>query len=368
MFYTYLWIFLNYNQVQRDFPVYWTAAKAWQSGLNPYQLDNLSAVWQQTMNLPYTYTPLPLLLFLPLALLSYAQAFAAFFALKWLFFFILIAIWLKYWIKTDRVLFVIFALAAYNRAIWGDLVAGNVVLIEQALLWGAFTILPTGRYLSYGVAVTAAAVFKLVPAVWAGPLFLLRSWRAAFTGLFIIGATLLLHGLAFHWTGFTLQDWFGSILWEHGGGRGNPCVQAFFKDLQHMYGFPFAKPAYLAIAASVVGITLWTWLRFPPKQQEQLRQLLLFSCLSLSFVLGEFKGYSYILLIIPTWVAWTQIAKKNPLWLTIAFLILETAVELSAYPPFGLLWNYSPLFIAAVSWWLYVRSFHSESASSCKCK
>ena len=154
-----------------------------------------------------------------------------------------------------------------------------------------------------------------------------------------------------------MQDWLGSILWEHGGGRGNPCVQALFKDLQHMYGFPFAKPAYLVIAASVVGVTLWTWLRFPPKQQEQLRQLLLFSCLSLSFVLGEFKGYSYILLIIPTWVAWTQIAGKNPLWLTIAFLILETAVELGAYPPFGLLWNYSPLFIAAGSWWIFMRSF-----------
>ena len=345
--YTYLWIFLNYAQIQRDFPVYWSAAKAWLTGLSPYHLDNLSSVLQQKLTLPYTYTPLSLLIFSPLALLNYSVAFGVFFAIKWLFTILLFAIWLKYWIKENRTAFVFFALAAYNRAIWGDLVAGNVVMIEQVLLWTAFSFLLFGRYSFYSVSVLGASLFKVVPAIWAAPLFFLRSGKGVVYGATIIITAIAVQAGSFWMSGFSVQDWLGSILWDHGGGRGNPCVAAFFKDLNTLYGFSYPRQAYLAVAALISSITTFCWIRcFQAENKESLKRLLLFSCLSLSFVLSEFKGYSYILLIPSTWYVWTMLLKRNPWHLTVAFLIFETAIDLTYAPPFGLLWNYSPMFIA----------------------
>ena len=361
IFYTYLWIFLNYGKTQRDFPVYWAGAKAFIAGLNPYILDNLSAMLGRTLDLPFTYTPVALYIFFPLAALSYPQAFAAYFAVKWIFAIALFYVWLKYWVLDDRIYFVLFALAAYNRAIWGDLVAGNVVLIEQVLIWTAFTVLHRNRFALYGVAIVGAALFKMVPAAWAGPLFLMRSRKAALSGSLIIVATVALHGFSFTWSGLTVQQWLGSILWNHGGGRGNPCVHAFFKDLHQMYGLPFPKELYQGVAVLVVAVSLWCWLRrFEKRNPDHLKMLLLFSCLSLSFILGEFKGYSYILLIVPTWVAWTKILGRSPLGITIAFLVLETSIKMDAFPPFGLLWNYSPMFIAMAMWAVYLRSFFTS--------
>ena len=358
--YTHLWIFFNFTKIQGDFVPYWTAIKAFLNGMSPYSLDNLSSMRGEEVNLPYIYTPLPLLFFYPFSFLPYSTALLAFFLTKSVAAIQLFRQWFSHWVVQDRLYFFLFALAAFNSTICSDVVQGNIVLFEQVMIWAGFWCFVKQRWAMFSLCIAVASLFKLAPLALLGLLIFSMQLRAVFWGLAAGVTTLALNWYSFVLSGLPYQDWlaFFSLAPSSGVigvGRSNPSLQTFLSDLHVHFSLPYAKWFFFLLVALIGLVTLRALLRQRGAWEERARHIVCLSCFAFSFALPVFRGYNYILLIIPAWVVWTEVLKKNPLWLTIAFLVLETYIPMTAWNSMGLFWSHSSLLIALGLWAGYLR-------------
>src|SRR5262249_40394213 len=81
---------------------------------------------------------------------------------------------------------VLFFILAFGGAIYADLVAGNVSVFEELLLWLGFSQLLRGRHFVFALCVVVAAQVKLTPIFFAVLLIAAcepRQWRAFFATL-----------------------------------------------------------------------------------------------------------------------------------------------------------------------------------------
>ncbi len=150
--------------LQWDYRVYLRAAEAARAGFNPYHLDELMAATGTPVALPFLYPPITLLPFAALASLPPAAALATWMTLKLVLLAGLALLWKRLlprsvgWLP----LALVTVFGSNGAALW-DLRAGNVGIVEAALVWGALAAFVAGRRVAFAALLVAAACFKFAP-------------------------------------------------------------------------------------------------------------------------------------------------------------------------------------------------------------
>ncbi len=147
-----------------DFQTYWCAARTAAQGGDPYDIVQLSRQLGRPVELPFVYSPITLLVFLPFALLPAGAASVAWLALKAGCLVALLLVWLRSFLPRAPILAVTAALAlGFNAAAVWDLEAGNITAIEQLLVWSALAAYVAERRKLFAALIVAASLFKLWP-------------------------------------------------------------------------------------------------------------------------------------------------------------------------------------------------------------
>ncbi len=338
---------------QWDFHMFYGAARDFAAGINPYRGEGLSFYHPPIMLYVYRlFTVMPI----PLALtVWYILKVAALAALLW--------IW-----HTDFVRLrvnaptILFFILAYQAAIYSDLVAGNVSVFEELILWFGFSRLLRGRYLIFAVCVIAAAQVKLTPLFFAALLVIAcekPQWRALFAT--VAGFTAV----------FSLNQWLQPALFrsfwtvsaaldERGDNR---SLLALLRDISdRAFGDAFTRSSradellFVIAAAIVCAISLGLVVRYRQRQPAfDQRLLICFSCFVFALISPRFKTYTYIILLAPTLYLVSSFDWRRHVPLAAAVMIgLVVFPEPNNLLPFRsafeLLNAFLPLFAAALLW------------------
>lgn len=360
------------DKLQWDFKSHYCAAQVSELGLNFYDEPFLRHYCSPDASQYYSYTPLSIWFFRFFSLFPYGAAYYLFFGLKILALTALLFLWMKYFLEEEADPgFYLFALLAFNGALYLDLRAGNVSLFEQLGLWLGFFFLLKKRPALFGLCVVLAASFKVVPLAFLGLLLFLGGRKK----LLHLGGSLLaflgLQALSFALNPFLFKEFlrvFFTMLREVRGIT-NPSTFVWIQDvLNGASGALFGRPAspllvfgaFLLLAALVAALT-WAAvarLRKMPGRVAEKEMIFLF-CLAYSLIMPRFKDYSYILLLVPAYFALKTHAAGVGRVVLFGLAVLSTAGNTSL-PGFEVvfryLWNYFPLLTAAVFWALTLRS------------
>jgi len=349
---------VRWNAYQWDFHMFYGAAVEFAAGQSPYRGQGLS----------YYHPPLMLYIYWPFTLLPVSVAIGVWYALKLLALAALFTIWHRDFerlqIRTPTILFFI---VAYGAAIYGDLVSGNVSIFEQLLIWFGFSRFLRGRYVVFAACIVFAAQVKLTPIFFAVLLIAAcepRQWRTFFATIFAFIAV------------FSLNYWLQPLLFANFwtvmpmlDERGVQCTTflALLRDISDMVlGAEFTKRslidegAFLGIAGSIVMASFMAWREYVRRGTEIDRRLLIcFSCFVLVLISPRMKGYSYILLLIPTLYLFRNVNWRRYVPLAVAcFAVLVLFPQgQSALPirvAFVLFNNYLQLFATLAIWAAYV--------------
>ena len=299
---------------QWDFRTFYHAAKAWNSGLNPYSQQDLARVAGVSDPLPpFLYPPITLPFFSLFLSMDYSHAFYAWLLFKSLLLVGLVYIWKTFFLQLEmNWVFYPFLVMAFNHSLFVDFLAGNVSLVEQVLLWAGLACFLRGRILYFILCISAASLFKLTPLAF---LLLLLLTEYPNKVRWLISAVL---SNAAAWALFYLFDPMGysrflGQSWMNERGNTNPSTFNIVRDIGDMVFqdklgifIPYEGEVmvYLALAATVVWMTRRFYLRYRDtvKDPEKQRKMLIFlACLVYALVLPRFKNYSFILLIAPTY-------------------------------------------------------------------
>ncbi len=358
------------DQLQWDFEVYYYAAKAYAAGLNPYDVKTVSEVAQSPriwrLKLRFVYPLITLLFFRLFLLVDYNTAFYLFLALKCILLVGLIFLWRKEFLKGEKdLLFYFFCLLAFNGAIYLDMRAGNISILEQFLIWLAFYFFLRRRVLLFCLFILIAAVFKITPILF---LFLLwfskekKKYIYSLGSFILFGAILLMPYIT---TPHLFADFVDNAHGLSGYGMKNPSTLTLIRHLLHLLanktGIVMTPKIELAVFFAIIAaIVFVSWracmvLR-SVEVKDKGRIILFFACLVYALSVPRFKDYSYILLIVPTYF----ILKKANYMGAFPFLfVLATLSSRHIMLPglgaiFGTLWEYYPLVIAYCVWILYL--------------
>ena len=219
---------------QWDFRVYYSAAKTFDQGYDPYDANQRETVFPAP-GMEFFYPPVTLYFFQPLTALQFGTAYLLWFGLKLLALMLLLLIWHRTFEPLNpRYPMVLFFLLAYSGTLYLDLVAGNIAIFEQLVLWLGFSFLLRRRYLLFGFCIALVAQFKLQPIVFLGLLFVVEA-RPRWLELGIsLAGFLALFSLNFLLQPVLMQSFIARI--SAGGGnldeRGaiNPSMLAFIRD------------------------------------------------------------------------------------------------------------------------------------------
>ena len=157
-----LHISANFDQYQWDFRTHRKAGEIFASNLDPYDSSILFPQAQTTFL--YNYPPVTLYFYKFFAQFDYKTAFHIFLIAKCVLLIGLIYFWKREFLKTNTyALFCLFCLLAFNSAVYRDLIAGNINLVEQVLLWLAFFFYIKHRLILFCTFCLLAASFKMTP-------------------------------------------------------------------------------------------------------------------------------------------------------------------------------------------------------------
>jgi hypothetical protein len=191
-----------------DFETYYYAASAWRAGLDPYALDSLRAIGGAPVSLPFLYPPIALLAFVPLTYVPFATAASLWLGLKCLLLPVLLWIWWRDFLRPIAPdLLIAVAVLGFNLALLWDLRSGNAALLEETILWIAFSAYVRGRRSTFTCLVVVASIFKLYPILFLGLALVPLGARRGRGRLVGVGLTVFLALLALpirgqvHWLG-----------------------------------------------------------------------------------------------------------------------------------------------------------------------
>jgi hypothetical protein len=375
-FVSWLNVLRHLDAQQWDFKIYYAAAQAVQSDENPYDARTLTRITKRRVSKGYAYPPATLTFFQPFTLASYDVARHVFFVLKSLLVVGLLALWRKRFVEGAGVgvYLYLLSLLAFNNTIYLDLRAGNVSLIEQALLWLAFWAYMKDKLVAFCVLVLLAASFKLLPIAFLGLLLIRPSGKklallalsalgfAAFIGASQLAQPELFRAFLDNAAETNTED---KIL--------NPSTYAFCHDLVGLVlGSKDAPPnprlgdaLYIALALSAAIATIVAMRRFErAAPADRLRNQLFLACFLYALVAPRFKDYSYVLLIVPAAHLLYAYARRLPASLVWLGVLCVPVVNqpMPAFEAFGvLLLDYYPQFVAAVLWLMYLRFAREQS-------
>ena len=361
-----VYILTHSDQYQWDFKIYYYAAKIYAAGLNPYDKITLAQTTQSPTNFPFVYPPVTLFFFQLFSLVDYNTAFYLFLTFKSILLIGLIYLWRKEFLVEIDLLFYFFCLLAFNSAIYLDIRAGNISILEQFIIWLGLFFYLKRKLLLFCLFILIAAVYKIVPILL---LFFLwfskeKNRHIYFIGSFILFLLIMLISYMASpllFVGFVSN---ASTRLEESGVV-NPSTLQLIKDsfelLAYKTGIVVPNGAQFLLYFVVIGIVLFvTWRAFIVLQSVKVRDKerieLFLACLVYALILPRFKDYSYIFLLVPTYF----IIKKDHYIKAYPFLFIITILSVHniTLPGFDIifnfLWRYYPLIVAYGVWSLYL--------------
>lgn len=346
-----------------DFDVYFTAASALWSGENPYAATHPDHPFR------YVYPLLSLLLFVPLLPFGAIAAPVIHFAFQLL---VLALLWnhlrKEYVDESKQALFAMFFLLAFNSCLSAGLRAGNVAILESALVWMAILFFLRERFVPFAALIVVSACFKIVTIAYLGLLVFSPNrprWGVLFGGAIgyalIVGVPMVVFP---EWRIQMVENI--TLLGDASRGALNPSLREFCEDLSELSGIANLYPGLVAIVSAVTA-----WKLF--KSDDPKFKVMLY-VLALCFVLPRMKDYSYTVLILPVFFTFDQISSRT-LRITLLAIAMIPARYVTRYVfgipdeealrsvPF-LFWEYTPLLLLAAAWTCQVvLPAHSMQAS-----
>ncbi len=310
---------------QWDLIVYRRAGAVFAGGGDPYARGGTE--------LPFVYPPVMLPIFEQLARVKGVVIYWIWLAAK--------VVAIAVWVRTANLYFepfshransLFFLIFSFNGAIYVDLLAGNVTIFEQAFLWAAMGSLIQRRLSIFTLLVVAAAQLKLTPVLLL-PLLLVvperRAWRWLLIGGGAMVASLTLQMLIWptHFAAFTRQ-----ATGLHEIGHLNPSSYAVASTLVGAIpGTGIANAGAGLYVLFVAAVATWAgrvWMKGRAWLRANPAWAICFAVCVYAVLLPRFKNYSYILLIIPAWMAIHQIEVKRWSWLAVAAVLPQPATFL----------------------------------------
>ena len=340
---------------QWDFETYYHAVEVYDAGGNPWDRDQLVDVAGPRV-LNFIYPHHTFVFFRLFALDDLSTAKTVYLLAKLGCVVVLCVLWATCFVPRGvRGWFLAFAALGYSATIWRDLVAGNVSLFEQTLIWfGVFALL-RGRLWLFCVLIILAAQFKILPICLLGLVLLSDSphkWRY-FSGSVV--ACALAAGGIYLTNPDAIRMFLHSASTVGGaepGGDVNPCALALIREVTAdilerftMLDAASARStAYLPYAVYVLAVLLA--LARCIRGGRDIRSAVFLGILTYALITPRMKDYSYVLLLLPTFElirARMGLARSGRM-LPIALAVILTLPELDY------LWQYRPLLLAVWTW------------------
>ena len=352
-----------------DLWTYYLAARAHSLGLDPYSLEVLNSLADRPrsstlFDYPFVYPPMTIYVFEPLIHLRFEDAAILFLAVKAAMLAGLYALWSALFLRRFDPVFLWFGLLAFNSPAYIDMHVGNVSIIEQFLLWSGFAALLARRHAVFCALTAAAALFKLTPLLFLGLLFVpsLRPGRP----LLLAGITLGLFG-AIAAASYLAIPGAASGLTENLGrhfmlvGALNPSLLGVWEFARQVLGkdagldLPAWLPFLLYAAAACAVLAL----SFPVLRALAVdgRDAILFACLAYAVLMPRLPDYSYIIVLLPAYVAFCRTTiGASPLLIVLAFMQVANQHILGSKIFYSIILQYYPLLLALLAWWLFARA------------
>ena len=355
----------NYEKYLWDFQTHREAGKIFGAGSNPYDADNLPPSVRS--HFLYTYPPVTLFFYQAFSLTDYKTAAHIFLILKCILLIGLVYFWKREFLKDDAdPFFYIFCLLVFNSAVFIDMIAGNINLVEQVMLWVAFGFYIKKRLVPFCVFVLLAAGIKMTPTFFI-ILVLLSDDKNKYK-LFVGSAAAFLAYLLIQYV--ILPEYFvgfikNALTVVGESGKVVPSTLRFLGDVSKTWGdiFGIVLPDGLQlviVGLIVCGVVYLTYRaasrlkssRMPDRESIEVYLI----CLLYALIHPRMKDYMYLLLIVPTYyvIKNTRFTKLAP-FLFILFILSSERLGLPIFSSMmSLLWAYYPLMIAYCVWGMFL--------------
>jgi hypothetical protein len=355
----------NYDKYLWDFQTHREAGKTFGSGSNPYDAANLPPTVRT--HFLYTYPPVTLYFYRLFSLVDYKTAAHVFLIVKCLLLIGLVFYWKRVFLKEDAdPFFYIFCLLVFNSAVFIDMIAGNINLVEQVMLWVAFGFYIKKRLVPFCVFVLVAASFKMTPTFFI-ILVLLSDDKnkykffvgsaAAFLAYLLIQYVILPE----YFTGFIKN----ALIVVGEPGKVVPStlkfVGAVSNTLGDISGIVLPAGLQLVIVGLIIcGVGYMTYratrrLKSSQMPNREIIEVYLI-CLLYALIHPRMKDYMYLLLIVPSYyvIKNTRFTGLAP-FLFILFILSSEHLALPIFSSMmSLLWTYYPLLIAYCVWGIFL--------------
>ena len=365
-----LHISANSDHYQWDFRTHRKAGEIFASGLDPYDPDTLFPKTRTTFL--YNYPPVTLYFYRFLAQFDYKSAYHIFLIAKCILLIGLIYFWKREFLKTNaNFLFGLFCLLAFNSAVYRDLIAGNINLLEQVFLWLAFFFYIKQRLLLFCVFCLLAASFKMTPSFFLVLLLLaddkkkyhyfVGSGVAFFTYLLVQFIIVPDMSISAFRNAFAVVSERGMVV---------PSTFTFlsdvFKWVSNNVGVTTPQAIQFAVlivfVTAVVLLTYKAYVRLNSLSVENRPMIDVFLvCLVYALIHPRLKDYAYILLIVPSFyiIMNGRFTKVNPFIFFLAILAYSPFIVPGTELIFTFFWNYYALFVAYAIWAMYLNEIFS---------
>lgn len=346
-----------------DFMVYYWAAKAQASGLDPYNLQNLSQVAGQKMVLPYLYPPGFLYFFRPLTWFTLPNAIAVFVSLKAIGMVILLRLWRTHLGPKEILPLFLLVVFAFSDSAFNDFFAGNIATFEQLALWIGFGFLLNQRISAFAFMIILASVAKVTPLAFLVLILLTnnrqRYW--VFAAAVVAGATAILASFGGSWN--RLSGYFRMVTAVDERGPTNSAILPLVKDFfdlrfrkHHLPPTISPQATYCVIVLLLAGLTGFVMIRIWRRHRahrDAILDYVMGAVLLYAVTLPRFKDYSYVLLIPVVVFVGRRMTNALPLLILLASLTARNTFAryaLDDFPLADFVWRYFNLVLTGVLW------------------
>jgi hypothetical protein len=356
-----------------DFRMYYQCAKASALGINPYDIAAVNQQLYPPIPFPYCYMPLSIWVFRLFALIPYDAALQIYLFLQCVMIAVIVFLWkqLLFGTQKARLDFFLFLLLAFNSAVYLCLVAGNVCIIEQLMIWLALFFFFKNRYVLFGILMIAGSLFKVQPILLLGLLLLTEDkerYKYFFGSCALFGALILAQYMVspVQFAGFLSNS--ASIVAEKG--INSPSIFTFFIELTHILSIVTGIAVlgqmsvswilFLISAATVLYVSGRAFIDLRARAiEEKEKWIVYFALVVYALINVRLKDYSFMLAIVPTYFAITK-SRNLKAFVPIFILVILSASHITLpglNVIFFLLWSYYPLFLIFGIWAIYLFTF-----------
>jgi hypothetical protein len=358
------------DQYLWDFRSHREAGKMFAAGLNPYDADTLLP--KDRTRFLYTYPPATLFFYRLWAIPQYNTAFHIFLIAKFILLVGLVYFWQREFLnEASGALFYVFCLLAFNSTVFLDMIAGNINLVQQAMLWLAFSFYIKRKYKLFCLFTLIAASFKMTP-IFFLILMLLPDDKNKYKYFFGTGAVFLAYLLIQYLIVPRLFAGFIKNALIVVGEKGevvpstNKLIASIFEIFSKITGLTppeaLESATFVMIAAAVVIFSYKACMRLKRQKMDNRAILEVFMvCLVYALIHPRFKDYGYILLLVPSYYIIKNIRyPKIAPFLFILFIISNRMMLPIVSAIYDIIWLYYPLMVAYCVWGIFLYEICGE--------